>query len=88
MERLEYGESLPNAVELNANGRLVRHYDQAGRTEVVQYSFKGELLESTRQLRAEYEAEAQWEEGQQDALEAEVFQSAQAFDATGKLLWV
>ncbi|MBS1910851.1 MAG: hypothetical protein JST22_02580 [Bacteroidetes bacterium] len=49
MERMFYGEKHSDATR-NLKGRLFRHYDSAGRASFDRYDFKGNLLESGRQL--------------------------------------
>lgn len=49
LERLIYGENHPDAT-LNLKGRLYRHYDGAGVFGNERYDFKGNLIESSRQL--------------------------------------
>lgn len=49
LERYVYGEKHPDTGR-NLKGRLYRHYDGAGVATNERYDFKGNLLESTRQL--------------------------------------
>ncbi len=44
----------------NLCGRVFRHYDMAGYVENSQYDFKGNLLQSTRQLAVTYEQAIDW----------------------------
>ncbi len=48
-ERFVYGEKHADTTR-NLKGRLFRHYDSAGRASFDRYDFKGNLLESGRQL--------------------------------------
>lgn len=48
-ERYVYGERHANTA-LNLKGRVFRHYDTAGRASNNRYDFKGNLIESGRQL--------------------------------------
>ncbi len=48
-ERVVYGERHPDA-SLNLKGRMFRHYDGGGVASFDRYDFKGNLLESGRQL--------------------------------------
>lgn len=94
VEFISYGDepNTPNAKLNNLRGQPVEHYDQAGKLEYLVYGLAGELLESTRQFRAEYRQEAAWQvsNGQVDPqphqLEKEIYLSASAIDAAGRLV--
>jgi RHS repeat-associated protein len=58
-ERLVYGETHPDAFR-NLRGRLFRHYDAAGVASNDHYDFKGNLLETGRQLGAAYRETPDW----------------------------
>lgn len=49
VERCVYGERHPDAAR-NLKGRMFRHYDNAGVATNARYDFKGNLVESSRQL--------------------------------------
>src|SRR6266567_3751706 len=57
LERSVYGEGLPDR---NLGGRLYRRYDTTGLAVDERYDFKGNLLESTRQLSREYRNTPDW----------------------------
>ena len=58
-ERLIYGEKHPDA-GCNLKGKLFRHYDGAGFAGNDRYDFKGNLLESSRQLALTYRKTPDW----------------------------
>jgi RHS repeat-associated protein len=57
LERSVYGKNQPDR---NLNGQLFRHYDGAGLASYERYDFKGNLLESARQLAADYDKAPNW----------------------------
>ena len=57
LERSVYGEGQP---ALNLCTRLFRQYDEAGLASNVQYDFKGNLIQSARQLAVEYHQSPDW----------------------------
>lgn len=88
VERLIYGEGVADAVERNLRGRLYRHWDQAGRNEMAQYTFKGEPAVVRRRIRREYKLEANWQEGANwgALLDSNVYTSRNDYDALGRLI--
>lgn len=54
IERMVYGESLPDAALKNLKGQVYQHYNSGGLITNVEFDFKGNLLQSTRQLTASY----------------------------------
>lgn len=63
VEFINYGDEpgIPDAKQNNLRGQPVEHYDQAGKLTYLVYGLAGELIENTRQFRAEYRQEADWE---------------------------
>lgn len=88
VERLEYGEGPgpDDGKQLNRRGQLVRHYDPAGVVENAAFSFKGELLRSTRRLRHDYRGEADWNQPARVRLANEVFVRESRYDALGRVI--
>jgi RHS repeat-associated protein len=58
--RTEYGEKLPDAEARNLRTRVARQDDGAGVATFGTYDFKGNLLDSKRQLAAEYRDVVDW----------------------------
>lgn len=92
VEFVNYGDEpgYANPQENNLRGRPVERYDQAGKLTYQTYDLAGALLESTRQFRLGYRTEADWQvvNGQVQAehqLEPEIYYSASAYDAVGRL---
>ncbi|MCL6542211.1 MAG: FG-GAP-like repeat-containing protein [Roseiflexus sp.] len=79
-ERSEYGEG--QGETHNHRGRLYRQFDQAGVVTHVAYDFKGNLLESRRQLLRDYKTLPDWSGS--PALETETFTGRTAFDALNR----
>jgi RHS repeat-associated protein len=79
-ERTEYGEGQGEAG--NHRGRVYRQFDQAGVITNVAYDFKGNLLESRRQLARDYKTAPDWSGA--PPLETETFTSRTAFDALNR----
>ena len=57
LERLVYGEGMAN---VNLCGRLWRHYDSSGLASNEVYDFKGNLIQSARQLAVTYTSTVDW----------------------------
>ncbi|MEE4235831.1 MAG: toxin TcdB middle/C-terminal domain-containing protein [Anderseniella sp.] len=91
-DRIEYGESLANAAELNLRTRIYRQHDNAGIVTNARldangepmeaYDFKGNPLHSTRQLVRHYKDTPDW--AQSPPLEAETFAASTRFDALNR----
>ncbi|MDQ3412143.1 MAG: toxin, partial [Chloroflexota bacterium] len=60
VERLTYGEQVPNAQGLNLRGQLHRHCDQAGVTTTEAVDFKGNPLRASRRLARVYKETVDW----------------------------
>ena len=59
VERMVYGETHP-AANRNLRGQLYQHYDGAGVVTNQRFDFKGNVLESSRQLAQEYKETVDW----------------------------
>ena len=94
--RTVYGEAHPSAAALNLRGKAYQVYDGAGVVTSGAYDFKGNLLNSTRRLAADYHAVPDWSDlatltdvaaiamAAESLLEAEVFSSATEYDALNR----
>lgn len=86
-EKTLYGDT-PGALsapeQTNHRGKPYQVYDDAGVVTSEAYDFKGNLLESRRQLRREYKHPADWQ--QEPELEAESFQSSTRYDALNRVI--
>ncbi len=60
VERLIYGEQIPNAQALNLRGQLHRHCDQAGVTTTEAHDFKGNPVRASRRLARVYKETVDW----------------------------
>ncbi|MGC0327214.1 RHS repeat-associated protein [Streptomyces sp. SAI-170] len=60
VERVVYGETLPDAEERNLRGRIHRRYDQAGLAVCDGYDFKGSPRSSTRRVAVAYDRVLDW----------------------------
>jgi RHS repeat-associated protein len=80
--RMVYGEAMPDPAARNLRGKVVEVFDQAGLLRTDRYDFKGNLLESSRQLAREYHATLDWQSNPE--LEAETFTSGTAYDALNR----
>jgi RHS repeat-associated protein len=81
-ERIEFGESQPDAERNNLRGRMYRQQDEAGVLTTPEYDFKGNLLRSSRQMLAEYRTMP--DRASSPELEADVFGSATTYDALNR----
>lgn len=92
VDKIEYGETLPNAESLNLRTRIYRHFDSAGVATNARlnasgnpteaYDFKGNLLRSTRRLVSDYTAIPDWLLNPQ--LDAETFEGSTRYDALNR----
>ncbi len=79
-----YGEGRPNPEANNLRGKVVELRDQAGIVTSDQYDFKGNLLESRRQLAREYKTTLDW--SGVVPLEPEAYTSRTTYDALNRLV--
>lgn len=56
IERIVYGETQGDAPTRNLKGQVFLHYDSGGLVTNIRFDFKGNLLETTRQLTETYDA--------------------------------
>jgi len=82
VERTEYGETQPNPDAHNLRGKPYRQFDAAGVVTSVRYDFKGNLLQSSRQLLTNYRDTPDWSAS--PALEAEIFSIETSYDAMNR----
>jgi len=83
LENVIYGESVPNPESLNLRGRPYNSFDQAGSKLNVGYDFKGNLLQSRRQLSLKYDDVFDLSI---QLFEPEVYVGETAFDALNRLI--
>lgn len=85
-ERVEYGESQPDARAKNLLGQVLRHYDTGGLLETPAYDFKGQPLSSIRRLFKKYKETANWTGSNlHDDLEPETYTFVTETDALGRI---
>ncbi|OAR03093.1 hypothetical protein LLEC1_03147, partial [Akanthomyces lecanii] len=84
VETSTYGETCTDLELYNANGRIVRAYDQTGTTTTPRYDFRGNLGESTRQLACNYKGTLDWTSPQSQILQDEKYVETVSYDALGK----
>ncbi|HEU4891610.1 MAG TPA: SpvB/TcaC N-terminal domain-containing protein [Vicinamibacterales bacterium] len=94
-EKIEYGESLANASDLNLRGRVIRHSDPSGVLEnsginpatgtLEAYDFKGNQLRSRRTFVDNPEALPDWAIAP-PAFTADVFTASTRFDALNRIV--
>ncbi|HMH20176.1 MAG TPA: SpvB/TcaC N-terminal domain-containing protein, partial [Puia sp.] len=80
-EKIVYGESLADAAAKNLRGRTYQHYDGAGITTSLLVDFKGNIVQSSRQLVKGYKDNADWNQLTDAGLEATPFTTTTVFDA-------
>jgi RHS repeat-associated protein len=94
VDKIEYGEALVHAEELNLRTRIYRHFDSAGvatnarldasGSPVEAYDFKGNLLRSTRRLVSDYKAIPDWLLAAEPQLDVEFFAGGTRYDALNR----
>lgn len=86
IERLVYGEDQTDDKARNLRGQLHQHYDQSGLLTHQQFDFKGNLLQSRRQLTTRVkDAVIDWSEGFPPEQLGEVFSKSETFDALNRM---
>ncbi|MCF0075526.1 insecticidal toxin complex protein [Dyadobacter sp. CY261] len=91
IERMIYGDSIPDQEARNADsklsnlrGQLFRHYDASGCMTHVKFDCKGQLQHAERQLLKDRKSEiTDWKSAQPDP---EVFEQQTAYDALGRMI--
>ena len=81
-ELIVYGESHAEPKKYNQRGQIYQHYDGAGVVTNVSYDFKDNLLESNRQLAADYTSIPDW--SQFPGLENGTFITITSYDALNR----
>ncbi len=84
IEQFTYGEEATNAKENNVRGQLYAHYDSSGLVSNKAFDFKGNLLESTRQLPV-FKKEEIIDWSQAITLEDEIFTLKTKYDALNRM---
>ena len=82
VQETRYGEGQPNDRESNLRTRVFRMSDSAGIAISEIYDFKGNLLQGTRRLHADYRATPDW--STEPRLESEMFTSRTSYDALNR----
>lgn len=81
-EKTEYGEGQSKDMELNLRTRVFKQYDGAGIVTNIEYDFKGNLLQSQRQLAKDYDKTLDWLASPEP--EDETFSSSATYDALNR----
>ena len=81
-ERIEYGESQPEAARHNLLTKAYRQFDGAGILTLPSYDFKGNLLRSTRQVAVDFRNAIDWADSPR--LESAVFANETSYDALNR----
>lgn len=84
--KTDYGEGQPSDVQLNLRTRAYRQYDGAGIVTNDGFDFKGNPLQTHRQLVTDYKAVADW--STTPALQQDSFASSTTYDALDRPLSV
>jgi hypothetical protein len=81
--RIVYGETQPDAETDNLRGKVYQLFDQAGVVTSDRYDFKGNLLETRRQLAQDYKVTLDWAAA--PSLAPEIYSSGTRYDALNRL---
>lgn len=91
VEQFIYGDSMDTGLDdpkdRNLLGRVYRHYDPAGFSEISRCDPYGHPLEVRSRLRLPASAEADWTADPQSKLEVEEFRSTFSYDALGRVVF-
>ena len=87
IEKTIYGESVADAQSLNLLGKLYSHYDSGGIVTANQFDFKGNILDTQKQIAAAYKAPViDWTDGSgTNAVEPEIFSQQTEYDALNRM---
>lgn len=83
VEKIEYGESQPDAEKLHLRGKVFRHNDSAGILTIA-YDFKGNVLRTERRLVTGYRDIPDW--AKDVGLADEIFPTASRYDALNRVI--
>ncbi len=83
-QKYEYGEGQIDAQQRNLRGRVLQSHDGAGVMTHLEFDFKGNLLQSTRQLVVDYKSAVDW--SAVVALEPEVYLQQARYDALNRVV--
>lgn len=87
VEKVIYGEGIPNAAALNFRGRAVSIYDTAGKTTTGEYDFKGNVLQATRTFASAYKEVVKWNVANPDSkLEPQSYPQSTTYDAMNRVV--
>jgi RHS repeat-associated protein len=87
VERIVYGESLGDSAGVNnLRGQVYQHFDAAGVLINMRFDFKGNLLQSSRQLLEDYRSQVNWETT--PTLEEPVYTTQTRYDALNRPIQV
>ncbi len=87
LEKTVYADGPLVSSALNTRGRMLEHYDGAGKQYVTAYDFKGMPVATHLQLVSDYQlAETDWTAGSEPALDSHVFESSAVTDALGRMI--
>ena len=81
VELIQYGEGQVDDVQRNLRARVFRQHDGAGVVTLGAYDFKGDLIESTRELAADYRGLPDWTAPPPPG---ETFTARSTYDALGR----
>jgi len=81
---VEYGDLQAGAADNNLKGKPWKNSDQSGLSVNLRCDFKGNILQTSRQLASNFQQAPDW--SQNVVLEQEVFQTATAYDALNRAI--
>ena len=86
-EKIFYGENLPDDKAKNFRGKPVIVYDTSGKTQTLEFDFKGNALRTETRFLTDYKAVVDWDNPTPDAaLELETFFSSMQYDALNRIV--
>jgi RHS repeat-associated protein len=86
-EVIVYGETQPDPAQRNLNGQVYQHYDPAGLVIAASYTITSQLAVSIRQVRADYDQEANWTLDAMAAVARQpAYQTSSRYDALDHLV--
>jgi RHS repeat-associated protein len=86
-ERILYGEELPDNQLKNLRGKPVIVYNTSGKTQTIDFDFKGNALHAETRLLENYKDVIHWDESDPDtALETEALLSSVQYDALDRII--
>ncbi len=86
VEKIVYGERIPNANQQNLRGQVCKHSDQSGITHYSSYGLQGTVLSVVTQMTTNYKTTIDWTDPLTVPMEPEIYTVNNTFDALKRVV--